>query len=217
MEIREKQDSAMRLLAYSAAAGLGAFGAVQSADAAVVHVDIPDIVLHEGAGSVQLDLNSDGYADLDAEMLDGSVAWFLRFIAEAVNGSDEYSNLVKGNANYIRSFEAGDIIGAANANCVPGALVSPIAQSNTLNFGNTTLPQYMGILIEDALGNDHWGWVRMQYFRDGVSAGVGYGVIYEYAYETTPNTDIVAGAVPEPASLGLLAAGAGAMAFSRRR
>lgn len=219
MEIREKQDTVKRLLAYSAAAGLGAFGATQASDASIVYVDIPDITLHEDAGGVTLDLNSDGYDDIAAEMLGQSEAWFVRFRVEAINGSDEYTNLLKGNANYIRSFEAGDIIGNANVNCVPGALTLPVAHSNTANFGNLTDPEYMAVLLEDAGGNDHWGWIRLRYYRDGVSSGVGYGVIYDYAYETdlANVTDIVAGAVPEPASLGLLAAGAGAMAFRRRR
>jgi len=219
MVMREKQDTVKRLMAYSAAAGLGAFGAAQSAEAAIVYVDIPDIVLNEGGPQVTLDLNSDGIDDIAAQMLGNSQAWFLRFRVEAINGSDEYSNLAKGNANYIRSFEGDAIIGNANPNNVPGALVLPIAQSNSTNFGNQVAPQYMSMLLEDAAGDTHWSWVRMRYDRNSSVSDMGVGTIFDYAYETDLSsvTDIVAGAVPEPGSLGLLAAGAGALSFRRRR
>lgn len=206
MEMREKQDTFKRLMAYSAAAGLGAFGMAQTAQASPIlpgpstYTDIPDITLLEGGAHAVLDLNGDSIDDIDLYMKGQEVSWFLRFYADGINGSQEYSNLVKGNANYIRSFEDTDAIGPANLNCVVGALVSPIAQSNTTNFGKNNL-QYMGI----KLGTGEWGWIRMQYFRDGISAGVGYATVYDYAI------------TPEPGSLALLAAGAGALGFRRRR
>ena len=216
MEKRESKDRAARLLAYTAAAGLGAFGAAQTTQASVVYTDIPDITLYEDGAASLLDLNDDGIDDVEVKMLGQTEAWFMRFRAEAINGSEEFTNLSKGNPYYIRSFEQGDVIGNANANCVQGALNFPVAQSNTLNFGNANDPQYMGVLVEDAAGDTHWGWIRMRYVRDGVSSGVGYAVVYDYAYETDLASvkDIVA---PEPGSLGLLAVGAGALAFRRRK
>ncbi len=207
MEKRESKDRAARLLAYTAVAGLGAFGATQTTQAAPIlpgpsdYVDIPDITLLEDGGATYLDLDGDSVDDLKLEMLGQSEAWFVRFRAEAINGADEYTNLLKGNANYIRSFNDGDVIGPLNVNCVPGALTLPVAHSNTSNFGDLTSDNYMAIKLSDG----DWGWIRMRYFRDGIESGVGYAEVYDYAI------------TPEPGSLGLLAVGAGALAFRRRK
>ena len=117
MEIRESQDHSKRLMAYTAAAGLGAFCFAQTSQAAPIlpgpstYTDIADITLLEDGGAVALDLDGDSVDDLSLEMLGQSEAWFVRFRAEAINGSDEYTNLLKGNANYVRSFNDGDVIG----------------------------------------------------------------------------------------------------------
>ena len=76
-----------------------------------------------------------------------------------------------------------------------------MAHSNTANFGDLANDNYMAIKLSDG----DWGWIRMRYYRDGISSGVGYAEVYDYAI------------TPEPGSLGLLAAGAGALAFRRRK
>lgn len=48
----------------------------------------------------------------------------------------------------------------------------------------------------------HYGWIHIEEF-----AGIG-GWFYEYAYEDTPGTGLIAGAVPEPSSLILFSVGA---------
>lgn len=60
---------------------------------------------------------------------------------------------------------------------------------------------YMGIelFIED---NIHYGWINLMIGNDGP-----YGEIYSWAYESTPNTPIMAGAIPEPSTLLLLLTG----------
>jgi len=52
-------------------------------------------------------------------------------------------------------------------------------------------------------GQAYYGWVDV-----GAPASINGGWVYNYAYETTPNTPIFAGEVPEPAAWGLVAAGA---------
>jgi hypothetical protein len=52
-------------------------------------------------------------------------------------------------------------------------------------------------------GQTHYGWVRL----GAPIAGLNGGWIYEYAYETRPDTPILAGAVPEPSTWALLGTG----------
>lgn len=52
-------------------------------------------------------------------------------------------------------------------------------------------------------GQTHYGWLRMSSnYRESF-------IVHDFAYESTPNTAIVAGAIPEPSTLALLLAGAG--------
>lgn len=59
-------------------------------------------------------------------------------------------------------------------------------------------------------GDAYYGWVRV-----GAPVSINGGWIYDYAYETTPNTPIAAGAVPEPNTLALVAVGALLLGFRR--
>ena len=62
-------------------------------------------------------------------------------------------------------------------------------------------------------GQTYYGWMEV---GSPYALGTGgQGWVYNYAYETTPNTPIFAGEVPEPATWGLVAVGA--LAFLRRR
>lgn len=61
---------------------------------------------------------------------------------------------------------------------------------------------YIG--LEFYVGGDaYYGWVRV-----GAPASINGGWIYDYAYETSPDTPITAGAVPEPTTWSLLTLGA---------
>jgi hypothetical protein len=57
----------------------------------------------------------------------------------------------------------------------------------------------------------YYGWVRV-----GAPATINGGWIYDYAYETAPNTSIFAGEVPEPSIVALLLGGGISFAFFRR-
>lgn len=74
---------------------------------------------------------------------------------------------------------------------------------------------YLGIRIadENSPGSWRYGWMRIE--SPGGPALYGY-VITDYAYETTPNTPIMAGAVPAPGAAAVLALG-GLVAARRRR
>lgn len=72
---------------------------------------------------------------------------------------------------------------------------------------------YMGVEF-DIEGAIHYGWINIR-----VSALSPYAEIYGWAYETVPGVSIPAGAVaiPEPATITLLAAGGLLLAFRRKR
>ncbi len=59
----------------------------------------------------------------------------------------------------------------------------------------------------------YYGWMKVQ----EIPFLQGGGIVYEYAFDTRPNTPIFAGAVPEPSTWALLVVGALAMAAVRKR
>ena len=61
-------------------------------------------------------------------------------------------------------------------------------------------------------GQAYYGWVEV-----GAPASINGGWIYNYAYETVPNTPIFAGEVPEPATSGLTVLGAVVLLGSWKR
>ena len=74
--------------------------------------------------------------------------------------------------------------------------------------GNTDA--YAGIRL-DVQGSLYYGWIHIQNF------GANWGQISDWAYETRPGTQILAGAVPEPGTLSLLLIFSAAFWLVRKR
>ena len=94
----------------------------------------------------------------------------------------------------------------ANFNNEPGFAWNPPSGSVT---------GYVGVRL-DNIGegnvNYYYGWLRMTYDKDAQTL-----TLHDFAYQSTQNVAINAGAVPEPAETGLLAAlGAGGLATWRK-
>ena len=103
-----------------------------------------------------------------------------------------------------------------------GTSVSGVSGSNgggNFRFGDGE--QFIGVrtLID---GNTHYGWIGViitDEFNDGSNPANDRltGTITGYAYESTPNLGIVAGAIPAPGAAALLAIGAMGMGGRRSR
>jgi hypothetical protein len=82
------------------------------------------------------------------------------------------------------------------------------------NFAGYFLPEgraYLGIIFEDSSSNRHVGWIGIE-TDDFLNLSM-----FGYGYEIVPGRSIAAGAVPEPPSLVLLAAGAAGLALLRKK
>lgn len=202
---RSKKQFAKRLTCYTTAAGLGAFAHGEIAQALVIHRDVnPDIAVT--LLDLQQNLAGDYYIDMDGNGTDDfriryQIAGYdpaaIRF--QGVGYSEELTNTSKGNDYYVRSFESGDSIG-------PGAVTTStgygIVAANYLNFGavdTENYPQFAGIRL-DIDGSTHYGWIRMQtspvdFPGGGAPIPPLTATIFEWAYETDPDTAILAGDV----------------------
>lgn len=70
---------------------------------------------------------------------------------------------------------------------------------------------YVGIELWNGAGGTNFGWIELDY--NGPAQTL---TVVDWAYQTTPGVGILAGAVPEPATSGIVLAGIGALYFSRR-
>ncbi len=172
------------------------------------------------AGSVAVDINQDGQNDY-------LFTWGMDFGMSCLDDNKA--------AGYFLTPWEGPYADALLANAVIGPSISPVAwignQDSPFGFGLSSWraigdPDFMGIGefagVESAYaglqlqinGNTHYGWIRLGAplpFLNG-------GWIYDYAYETRPDTPILAGAIPEPSTWALLVGGGVLMVwFSRKR
>lgn len=171
------------------------------------------------AGSVAVDINQDGQDDY-------LFTWGMDFGMRCLGDNKA--------AGYFLTPWEGPRARALPASAVIGPSMSPVAwignQDSPYGFGLSSWrdigdPDFMGIGefagVESAYaglqlqinGNTHCGWIRLGAplpFMNG-------GWIYDYAYETCPDTPILAGAIPEPSTWALLVGGGVFMVWFRRK
>jgi hypothetical protein len=196
------QDQTRKLASYSAAAALGAFGAHQAAQGSVIYTNLdPDLQAQSGQNQT-ININNSGYHEVSVLTTGTNIQVRKSYAGVVLTSSGTY---------YVKGFNYGDLIGAT-ANAAGGSHIA--AKKNGYNFfvGDQ---KYVGIKFTLA-GQTHFGWIGFQVD----STNPLHAIIRDYAYESDPNTAIAAGVapvIPEPGTLALLAAGAGAMALGRRR
>lgn len=195
--------SSSKLSSYSAAAALGAFAASQSAQAEIIYTNVvPDVDVEFGVTpKVNIDNSADGYFE---------VAFITTSNNRNMQIRDAYSGdvLTADGTYYVKGFAEGETIGPASNSAGGYNLAATGGNYNFFDGDNL----YIGVAFEIA-SQTHYGWVGFEIDSNNPL----HGTIRDYAYESTPNTAITAGEVPEPATLAMLAAGAGALATRRRK
>lgn len=203
-----------RLAAYALAGGAGL--TAQQAMAAIVHTDIPDITFTDPnpsdnfASGALFDMNLDGDVDFTLLHIILSTSGLpspYRPIAYIYPG---YGALLgEGFAGadgpflfYPTAMDAGDVIDDLLTFDDAGVLGSEYFGYGVYGNFPGVGEKFVGIKF-DIAGAFHFGWILVE-----VPGDVSSVTLKAWAYETTPGTAIAAGAVPEPASLGMLALGA---------
>jgi hypothetical protein len=217
-----------RLLAYTTAAGAGllSFGPPANAEIVYTPSNIPlALPTSNQAALTPLDLNNDGKPDFTFSLIYSATALSSVFRSDRalIVGADQTGNGILGAAGVngfaptAAAVPAGKKIGAQKDFASNGAVMAieayfgrdSIRDSGSWRYVQTA---YLGLkfLID---GQVHYGWARIKFPAPG---DYELPSIYGYAYESTPNTPIVAGqtsgtaanATGAQGSLGALAAGA---------
>lgn len=195
-------------MAYSVAAGASAMGAAGQADAGVVYSGVQDISINQFS-SQDLNLDGDAYNDilLKNYVFGGNYQGaYVNFAPGKVVGFiDSNTNLA-----YATALSAGFTIDAAATSGGPFQVSLAYASNPNSQFDDVT-GAFIG--LEFAISAvSHFGWVRVT-----IDNAAGTFVINDWAYNDTPGAGIVTGEVPEPTTLGFLAAGAAGLIMHRRR
>lgn len=194
-----KPDSQNRLIAYTTAAGLGAFFAGQSVEAQVTLSSAYSYPasLNIGAGTLGYNyINIDGVGNnfnLDITA--------TRATLGLIGGSGALNPSSNG---YIIPWTLGTTIGPSS-----GSAPTYKRWLATAGFDNFPTTEAMGFKFVSS-GSTYFGYMDIQITKVGSS--ITAATIADIYYNATPNTDITIGPVPEPSSLALLAVGVVGMA-----
>lgn len=191
---------ARRLMSYSAAAALGAFAMPHAAEGEIIYTNLePDLEALNNQPPL-INLDNAGYHEAAIINTLGNIQVRDAYSGNVLTASGSY---------YVKGFDFGDLIGPGSTETSDSG--AHLAATGAYNFFDGD-QKYIGVKF-DIGGTTHYGWIGFQVDSQSPM----HGIVRDYAYETEADTAIAAGVVPEPATLGLLAAGAGAFAVRRRR
>lgn len=195
----------------AAAACVAGVAAPQQSEGAIVYSGVQNLALPATTGA-QLYLNfvtgatasgAAGLADWDIAPYGGGLKNQPSYSAATVLLGADTANLASGTA----------INSASNLAAATGGIQTVLIPNLTTGIiGFKFNPASTNGFTAASIGTlTNFGWMRMT-----VNSGGG-GTIVDWAYESTPEVAITAGAVPEPSSLACLAMGALGLATLRRR
>lgn len=192
-------------VAYSAAASAAALAAT-TADAQISYSGVQDISIAQ-FNSQPLNIDGDAYNDI---LLKNYVFGGGNYQGATVNYSPGQLVGFTTSLTYATALAAGDPIDASTVGpSFFGGLAYGAANPDA-QFNNAT-DAYLGLSFPSG-GDTFYGWIRVT-----IDNAAGTFVVNDWAYNTVAGEGILAGATPEPGTLGLLAAGAAGLAAVRRR
>ena len=229
-------------VAAAGAAGVALLASAPSAEAKVIYTQT-----HTRLSAVTLDINHDGVFDFVIRDEGGCVSERNGSICGGVlmlNASSYTKGHFMGAPGFASAlfagakigptaqFSAGEIIGSDFYRFFSGTITPPTWDGPFANSGKGVRNRYIGLKFN--IGPQaHYGWMRISVQIPNSQKPGFIGTITGYAYETEPNTAIIAGQTsgaseharsmsdpldsqPAPASLGMLARGADGLALWRR-
>ncbi len=202
-----RKTSGRRRVAYSIAAGAAVAGVSTDASAAIVYSGPKNISIGSGF-SQAIDINGDAQNDVTFK---NYIFGGGPYQGGTVNfAPGKFVGFSSGNA-YITALTAGAPISSSTLGSSFFGSMAYGANNPNAQFNNAT-DKYVGLSFP-AGPNTYYGWVRVD-----VTNATNHFLIKDWAYESVPGAGILAGAIPEPGTLGLMAAGAlGVTALRRKR
>jgi hypothetical protein len=189
---------------YALAAGAAAAAAAAAADASIVYSGTQNISISQFS-SLNLNLDGDAYGDV---LLKNYVFGGGNYQGASVNFYPGKLVTFSNSLTYVSALSAGFAINSASVGSFFGSMAygstNPGAQFNNANGA------YLGLSFVSG-ANLYYGWVRVS-----INNATGSFVVNDWAYENS-GAGILAGAVPAPGALGLLALGPAGLGILRGR
>jgi len=208
-------------------AALGAVGAAiagigmldQQADAALVYSGVVNLAIPSSTNGLYLNVVT-GANNLPPPGTGGSTVPGWDINPWSSTGFGLFNPTAPSGGVYVNATSGG----TTALNLAPLTLIGPASfygsntTTNTAQFNLNSDNNLVGFRFQNEANSNqiHYGWFRVR-FGATYAGTAGDRFLVEYAYDDVAGRPIEAGAIPEPASLGLLAAGALGLAARRGR